>query len=605
MSLLSNEEISLLNTDSKFRNYVSSVEKALKNFESSTEWADLIASLNKLKKVFTSTKYTFIPKRVSVCKRLAQCLHPALPSGVHLKALEVYTVIFQNIGVENLARDLSIYTSGLFPLLANAGLPVKPVLIGIYEQYFLPLKKALRPCLIGLILGILPGLEEGADYYTRSFTLLKNICIAQSDSTSARTNGSRDSFESSTTISSTSSLQSADEKYFYSCLWSAIVAQSSVRFSAIQFILANYELKKKANTICCSDDDQLYLIGNSIDLMINGICCCLQDSNSLVKRSILDFVCLCLPLNTTQITKNDKLQLIVVALTVVLKRDMSLNRRIYTWLMGNSNKPVEQTTSNESDKTTKSNELSASSVSINSKHYFDTHAKSLLISSIKMLLNNKKEPPILYLFNEELENLPSQSTMNSSVSTSTNFVKTLKIVSNLVERQEIGQSIVDEILLDLLLYVYKEACSLVSSYNQGNFNYTTNSTQISHSIIGHKRTHSNLVSSAASSSTATAGTISHFKDLDELKRATYNFLFESFQRYFIWEFCANKFEIICRTYTDLMGSSTNVNINLISPGQLCDLYEFILDLFQTNVNLLLSFKKLGKNVSLSFRKRSI
>jgi hypothetical protein len=51
MSLLSHDEINLLNTDSKFRNYVSSIEKALKNFESSTEWADLIASLGKLKKV--------------------------------------------------------------------------------------------------------------------------------------------------------------------------------------------------------------------------------------------------------------------------------------------------------------------------------------------------------------------------------------------------------------------------------------------------------------------------------------------------------------------------------------------------------------------------
>jgi len=51
MSVLSHEELTLLNSDSKFRNYVSAVEKALKNFESSTEWADLISSLGKLKKV--------------------------------------------------------------------------------------------------------------------------------------------------------------------------------------------------------------------------------------------------------------------------------------------------------------------------------------------------------------------------------------------------------------------------------------------------------------------------------------------------------------------------------------------------------------------------
>ena len=35
----------------KYRNYVSAVEKVLKSFESSSEWADLISALAKLNKV--------------------------------------------------------------------------------------------------------------------------------------------------------------------------------------------------------------------------------------------------------------------------------------------------------------------------------------------------------------------------------------------------------------------------------------------------------------------------------------------------------------------------------------------------------------------------
>jgi hypothetical protein len=35
----------------------------------------------------------------TVALRLSQCLNPALPSGVHQKALEVYGYIFQAIGV--------------------------------------------------------------------------------------------------------------------------------------------------------------------------------------------------------------------------------------------------------------------------------------------------------------------------------------------------------------------------------------------------------------------------------------------------------------------------------------------------------------------------
>ena len=226
-------------------------------------------------------KYQFIPKRISVCKRLAQCLHPALPSGVHLKALEVYTVLFQNIGTENLSKDLFLYSSGLFPLLANAALSVKPVLLGIYETYFLPLKQSLRPCLIGLILGILPGLEEGSDSYTRTFNLLKNICIAQSEAN--KPNYSREtsvatslsSFDSnSSNLSSMTSI--AEDKYFYTCLWSAIVSQSFVRFPAITFILENYEKKcriknnQQKQIVDNNSDDQLYIIGTVIYRQLNS-----------------------------------------------------------------------------------------------------------------------------------------------------------------------------------------------------------------------------------------------------------------------------------------------------------------------------------------------
>lgn len=45
------EEQELLG-DYRYRNYSSAIEKALRNFESSSEWADLISSLGKLNKVW-------------------------------------------------------------------------------------------------------------------------------------------------------------------------------------------------------------------------------------------------------------------------------------------------------------------------------------------------------------------------------------------------------------------------------------------------------------------------------------------------------------------------------------------------------------------------
>ena len=79
--------------------YMSLVDKALKSFEYTTEWADLIAALGKLNKVLLAhMKYPIIPRRIVISKRLAQCMHPALPSGVHLKALDTYDIIFKCMG---------------------------------------------------------------------------------------------------------------------------------------------------------------------------------------------------------------------------------------------------------------------------------------------------------------------------------------------------------------------------------------------------------------------------------------------------------------------------------------------------------------------------
>lgn len=145
----------------------------------------------------SNLRYSLLPKRLIIGKRLAQCLHPALPSGVHLKALETYEVIFKIIGTKWLAKDLFIYrwgrrkkserelvghvcsfmikfmcvllafSSGLFPLLGHAAMAVKPVLLTLYERYYLPLQRALLPSLQAFITGLLPGLEEGLEVYDR------------------------------------------------------------------------------------------------------------------------------------------------------------------------------------------------------------------------------------------------------------------------------------------------------------------------------------------------------------------------------------------------------------------------------------------------------
>ena len=112
-------------------------------------------------------QYPVVPQHLTVSKRLSQCLHPNLPGGVHLKAIDVYRAIFDRIGSKGLTSDLLLYSSGLFPLLGNASMSVRPVLLEVYEKYYLPLAHELLPCLHGLVLGLLPAIEDGSEHNER------------------------------------------------------------------------------------------------------------------------------------------------------------------------------------------------------------------------------------------------------------------------------------------------------------------------------------------------------------------------------------------------------------------------------------------------------
>ena len=83
------------------------------------------------------------------------------------KVLETYDIIFKCIGTQRLSSDLFTYGAGLFPLLTYAAINVKPVLLSIYENHFVNLGRHIKPALSGVLLGLLPGLEEGSEFYSR------------------------------------------------------------------------------------------------------------------------------------------------------------------------------------------------------------------------------------------------------------------------------------------------------------------------------------------------------------------------------------------------------------------------------------------------------
>ncbi|XP_069660852.1 protein DOP1A isoform X2 [Haliaeetus albicilla] len=406
---MNTEELELL-TDSKYRNYVAAVDKALKNFEYSSEWADLISALGKLNKVLqNNAKYQVVPKKLTIGKRLAQCLHPALPGGVHRKALETYEIIFKIIGPKRLAKDLFLYSSGLFPLLANAAMSVKPTLLSLYEIYYLPLGKTLKPGLQGLLTGILPGLEEGSEYYERTNTLLEKVALA------------------------------VDQSAFYSALWGSLLTSPAVRLPGITYVLSHLNRK-------LSMEDQLYIIGSDIELMVEAVSTSVQDTSVLVQRSTLDLILFCFPFHMSQATRPDMIRILSAALHVVLRRDMSLNRRLYAWLLG----PRSTRHSNPEEHAT---------------YYFNTFSKEMLVQAMVGIL---------------------QVNGHGEESTLMQDLKPFRILISLLDKPELGPAILEDVLIEVFRTLYTQCKAELELQAEPSFN--KDHTQLSSKLRENKKT---------------------------------------------------------------------------------------------------------------------
>ncbi|XP_028992483.1 protein dopey-2 [Betta splendens] len=389
------EELELQN-DYRYRNYAAVIEKALRNFESSSEWADLISSLGKLNKALQSNlRYSLLPKRLIIGKRLAQCLHPALPSGVHLKALETYEVIFKIIGTKWLAKDLFIYSSGLFPLLSHAAMAVKPVLLALYERYYLPLQRALLPSLQAFITGLLPGLEEGLEVYDRTDALLVKLSML------------------------------VGQQVFYGALWGSMLVSPMVRLPASVFIVTHFDRMVPLR-------QQAHMLGYDHRLVVKSVCLCLQDSNVLVQRNMLEILLYFFPFASCLDPSEACIAMSVEDMTTVvssssltlLRRDMSLNRRLYAWLLG---------TNIKGEMVAPHPTLSAA-VEEHMSYYFNTYSKDFLVQALINILKQK-----------DVANDPDNVI---------GYLRPFRIIISLLDKPEIGPAVLSSVLLEVVRAFY-------------------------------------------------------------------------------------------------------------------------------------------------------
>ncbi|KAK6197414.1 Dopey, N-terminal-domain-containing protein [Scheffersomyces amazonensis] len=314
------------NLSAKDKRYHQQVEKALGTFDSLEEWADYISFLSRLQKALqlnedSSRTHSTIACGAQVANKLSLCLSSRLPNGVHQKTLSIYESIFSSLTTEALNSELSIWLPGLLPLLSYCSISVKPQLIHIFKVYLLPYikQKNLRIISKPIILSLLPGLDdENSEVFGDVIDLL-------------------DTFKTNLD----------DDSHFWQSMFLCIISNPEKRLGALFWCnrrLPQFTVKSPQVLACLTPEPGLLI--RSFATSINSSTTMNSASDIIVVRGFFDLLLSHLPLDSpvfdSIISLKDKQLLILACSRVTLKKDMSLNRRLWNLFLGPEPDAAEQ-----------------------------------------------------------------------------------------------------------------------------------------------------------------------------------------------------------------------------------------------------------------------
>ncbi|KAJ3040698.1 hypothetical protein HDV00_010591 [Rhizophlyctis rosea] len=252
---------------------------------------------------------------------------------------------------------------------------VKPVVLNLYQKYYLPLGLRLKPCLKGLILGLLPILEEeNNEYFDKGLSIMDNVS------------------------------DTVGQGYFFHCTWLALITVPHLRLAGLHYLL------KRMPTVS-SKEDVAVVLGNETGLLAAALSAMLEDKAVLVQRGVLELLVVHFPLEHRLFRDDDSIAIIRSAVSVVSRRDMSLNRRLYSWLLGKGEE----------------NEKEKSMIQAN---------QDALVAALRTMF----------------------MTPSTEV---TELTKPYRVLISLMDRPEIGQAVLDHIFFDMLSSL-REHCSTTS-----------------------------------------------------------------------------------------------------------------------------------------------
>lgn len=356
-------------------------------------------------------------------------MNPTLPSGVHQKALEVYNYIFSLIGKETLSKDLPLYLPGLSSTLSFASLTVRSPFLALLENHLLKLDRAaLRPAMKAIVLALLPGLEEEtSEDFDRTLKLLDSFKIVVRPER-------RNSVEPK---------QDSGDEYFWQCFFLASITSNSRRLGALAYLTRNLprlgaplrrgSVDSDANGLlhpdlrALSHQNDAVVTSPEPGLLLRCFAAGLSDEQVLIQRGFLDLLVTHLPLNApvlqNRVKPEDLELLLTAAVGVVARRDMSLNRRLWSWLLG-----PEPTSGIDSP--TFPSEDSTNPLNSSRTHYFEAYGLKPLTSAMLKMINREPSAPI-------------------------ERAKPFRLCLSLMDRWEIGGLLVPDIFLPAINSVQK------------------------------------------------------------------------------------------------------------------------------------------------------
>jgi hypothetical protein len=174
-----------------------------------------------------------------------------------------------------------------------------------------------------LVLSLLPALEEeSGEDFERAFAILQTL--------EASFDGELDGDTSK-----------HPDGYFWQCLFLAVITSPSRRQGALNYL--SRRLPRLSNNSTGELDEKLAkIILPEPGLLIRSFICGLSDTQILIQRGFLDLLVARLPLDSPvlqkRVSSEDLDKLVSAALQILLRRDMGLNRRLWSWFLGPDNK---------------------------------------------------------------------------------------------------------------------------------------------------------------------------------------------------------------------------------------------------------------------------